>query len=328
MCEVSVIIPAYNAEKFICETVASAVAHERAAPEIIVVNDGSTDQTEAALRPYFERIVYLRQHNQGVSAARNSGKARASGRWLLFLDADDVLAPQALDILLAVARKDEHAVVYGDVSCLNMTNGHRRLRSVPRFAGISPHPASAFFTHGGHPPSSFLLPAALAREVGGFDQRFSYAADLHFLMRCGSLAPFIHVPEVVLTYREHGDSMSRKAASAILDVISARIAFQEWCGSRGFHFLPCQLSELQLFEQFAQLYFYRREWHYLDITLKLARDQGHASPALRRFGRMRCFPPLLYSLRDLYDRAQRSIFKQRNAIPESPLHTLDGTQIV
>ena len=92
----SVIIPAYNAAPTIGRAIETVLAQRYAAREIIVVNDGSTDETEAAVAAYGPQVKYLFQPNSGVSAARNTAAHTATGDWLAFLDADDWYYPDRL----------------------------------------------------------------------------------------------------------------------------------------------------------------------------------------------------------------------------------------
>ena len=93
---ISVVIPAYNAEPYIGRTVDSVLAQTRPAHEVIVVDDGSTDGTEAAVSRYGQEVRYIRQDNNGASAARNTGIEAAQGEWIAFLDADDEWMPEKL----------------------------------------------------------------------------------------------------------------------------------------------------------------------------------------------------------------------------------------
>ena len=94
---VSVIISVYNSETFIGTTLASVWNQTFQSYEIIVVDDGSTDDTAGVLAPFQERIQYVYQHNQGVSAARNAGAKKARGKYLAFLDHDDLWGAQKLE---------------------------------------------------------------------------------------------------------------------------------------------------------------------------------------------------------------------------------------
>lgn len=117
LCAVSVIVPAYNAAGFIAETLDSVLAQTYRNFEIIVVNDGSPDTAalEATLQPFASRLVYLRQQNRGVSAARNTGIRAAQGRYLAFLDSDDLWEPAFLASQMAMLEHDPSLdLVYAD----------------------------------------------------------------------------------------------------------------------------------------------------------------------------------------------------------------------
>jgi len=96
---VSVIVPTYNCARYIGEAIDSVSSQTRRASEIIVVDDGSTDDTEGVLRSYVDTgiVRYIRQSNQGPGAARNTGIASATGDYIAFLDADDALTPDSLE---------------------------------------------------------------------------------------------------------------------------------------------------------------------------------------------------------------------------------------
>ena len=93
---ISVIITTYNQSAFIGEALESVLTQSHQPSEIIVVNDGSTDDTDAQLTPYRARIRYIYQTNRGVAASRNTGVRNAGGELLAFLDSDDVWHPEKL----------------------------------------------------------------------------------------------------------------------------------------------------------------------------------------------------------------------------------------
>ncbi|MCG5502263.1 glycosyltransferase family 2 protein, partial [Ectothiorhodospira lacustris] len=101
MKKISIIIPAYNAEEFIRKSIESALNQNTEADlEIIVINDGSTDNTEREAKSYLPKIKYISTENRGVSAARNLGIMNATGDFICFLDADDTWHPNKLKIQL------------------------------------------------------------------------------------------------------------------------------------------------------------------------------------------------------------------------------------
>lgn len=124
---VSVIIPAYNVAEFIGEALDSVLAQTFTDFEIIVINDGSpdTEALERALAPYKSRIVYLKQENRGVSAARNAGIRAARGPLLAFLDGDDIWLPNYLEVQVARIQADPTIdVLYPNVRMFGGASEH------------------------------------------------------------------------------------------------------------------------------------------------------------------------------------------------------------
>ena len=115
---VSIIIPAWNAERYVREAVDSALAQTHPNCEVIVVDDGSTDGTEGVLRSYRDagRIHYIRQANKGLAGARNAGIRAAAGEYVAFLDSDDIFLPEKVaKQLRALAEHPDCAACYSDL---------------------------------------------------------------------------------------------------------------------------------------------------------------------------------------------------------------------
>ena len=106
MARCSIIIPAYNAERYVADTIRSALTQSYTDREVIVVNDGSTDGTATAIAPFVNQIVYIEQANRGSAAARNRAIAASSGELIAPLDADDLWLPEALERI--VEHMDRH----------------------------------------------------------------------------------------------------------------------------------------------------------------------------------------------------------------------------
>ncbi len=102
---VSVVIPTYNCGPLVVEAIASILAQTRSVDEIIVVDDGSTDDTATRMDQFSTRVRYIRKENGGVSSARNRGVEEAKGEWIAFLDADDVWHPRKMEIQFAAIEK-------------------------------------------------------------------------------------------------------------------------------------------------------------------------------------------------------------------------------
>ena len=115
MTTVSVVIPTYNRAALVRETIDSVLAQSREDVEILVIDDGSTDDTPRIEQDYSGRIVYLRQENRGLNAARNAAIARARGRYIALLDSDDLHLPGAIDLMVAMLERFPQAgFAYGD----------------------------------------------------------------------------------------------------------------------------------------------------------------------------------------------------------------------
>ena len=99
--KVSVVIPTYNSAQYIGNAIESVRSQSYRNYEIIVVNDGSSDGTDRAIEPFIDSILYVKQDNQGASAARNRGIQESNCEWISFLDADDLWHPNKLDIQIS-----------------------------------------------------------------------------------------------------------------------------------------------------------------------------------------------------------------------------------
>lgn len=104
---ISVVIPAYNAERFLPRALDSVFAQSEPVHEVIVVDDGSKDGTEQVVRSYGDRVRYLRQENSGAAVARNRGIREATGNWIAFLDSDDFWYRSKLACQLSVLRRHD-----------------------------------------------------------------------------------------------------------------------------------------------------------------------------------------------------------------------------
>ena len=112
---ISVVIPAYNAEQYVGRAIESVLKQTRPAEEVIVVDDGSTDGTAAAVEAYAPKVRLITQANEGASGARNTGIKAAQSEWIAFLDADDQWLPEKLKVQMAHLRRNSDLVwTHGD----------------------------------------------------------------------------------------------------------------------------------------------------------------------------------------------------------------------
>lgn len=113
--DLSIIMPAYNVEKYISQSISSVLKQKtKYAYELIIINDGATDNTEEIIKKFNDtRIKYIKQDNQGLSGARNTGMEVAVGRYITFIDSDDVLADNAIDTMVDAIRDNNADIVVG-----------------------------------------------------------------------------------------------------------------------------------------------------------------------------------------------------------------------
>jgi glycosyltransferase involved in cell wall biosynthesis len=209
---VSIIIPAFNAEKTIAQTLESLLAQTSRKWEAIVVDDGSTDRTASIAKEIAKRdkrIRIVRQPNRGQSAARNAGLARARYGWLLFLDSDDWIAPAYLERMTAALGAD---ATLDAVHCL-----YARVASDETlvFEQYMPPTGDMFPTlarRATFPPHACVLRRSLLEVVGLFDTSLRASPDWDFFQRIARAgARFGAVREVLAFYRMSLHSASQDA---------------------------------------------------------------------------------------------------------------------
>ncbi|WP_428377602.1 glycosyltransferase family 2 protein [Lichenicoccus sp.] len=203
---VSVIIPCHNVRDYVGATLNSLLAQTHPLWTAIVIDDGSTDGTADLVRDYMDpRIRLVRQANQGVSAARNHGIALAGGEAILFLDADDWLAADALARMTACLETGSAQAAYG-AFCFVTEDGSRVVATKP-----GPFPAGDIierllvenlFANGGH----LLIRASAIRQVGLFRADLRFGEDWEYWCRLAASGPIATVPgaEPLLFVRQRG----------------------------------------------------------------------------------------------------------------------------
>jgi glycosyltransferase involved in cell wall biosynthesis len=189
---VSVVIPVYNAEAFLAEALDSVFAQEYAPLEVIVVDDGSSDRSGEIARSY-TGVRLFEQTNQGASAARNRGIAHATGEYVAFVDADDVVPPTKLTLQVG------YLVEHPDVACVL---GRQRWMEEP--PGLARD--AVWGDPDGIPLMSMVLRRSVLLEVGEYDEE--QGGDMDFLVRLRAQGfSFVVLPEFVLHRRYHGGNL-------------------------------------------------------------------------------------------------------------------------
>lgn len=208
---VSIIIPAYNAAPFISETIQSVQNQSYQHWELIIVDDGSKDDTQAVVQPFYEdsRINYFRKENAGVSIARNTGFEKSSGTYLAFLDADDVWRENRLEKMLKRFGEDEDlGLVHSYVQEIDQDS--HLLETIHK--GKEGYILDSLLLWDGcniPAPSSILVKREVVDNIGGFSPELSTAADQEFFFRVASQYKIGMVKEVLGLYRMHDKNMHK-----------------------------------------------------------------------------------------------------------------------
>ena len=224
---VGVVIPAFNAERFIAEALDSVASQSLPPQQVVVVDDGSGDRTSERIREW-ERdnelaISLIRQENMGASAARNRGVAALTTDLVALLDADDVWEADHLALLVPEFEiHPELVLVFGDQRIWDgretiresFLEGKTALENLPvnsEDSGLQILEEGVFLSLiGGNyiPPSTSVVRLSGFREIDGFDEGIRNCEDRDFMLRLSRVGPFGYRTEIHSSYRLHGDNVS------------------------------------------------------------------------------------------------------------------------
>lgn len=204
---VSVVIATYNRAHLIAETLDSLLGQAFQDFEIIVVDDGSTDNTREVVASYGSRVTYIFQANRGPSAARNLGVRKAAAQWIAFQDSDDLCAPTHLQTLYGYAEThSDCGMVFANGAYLGSPE-HNRETIIPRDKsralaerGIG---IEQIFDKSIVRLQAALISKAAYDAIGGHDESLWISMDLDLSFRLMAKYPVAYIDEVVFLYRKH-----------------------------------------------------------------------------------------------------------------------------
>jgi peptidoglycan/xylan/chitin deacetylase (PgdA/CDA1 family) len=218
---VAVVIPTYNRAGYLRDALRSVREQTRPVDEIIVVDDGSDDDT-AAVVAQFPGVTFIRQANAGPSAARNAGIRAARADYVLCLDSDDVLVPSGIESSLAcMAENPGVAFTYGAFS---YADASLRPISRPHFSAL-PHQAYRDLLQGNAVAmlGTVLFDRGKLLAAGGFDPALDRAEDYDLFLRLAREHPIAGDPALVARYRRHGGNLTERSD----EMLRAALAVQE-----------------------------------------------------------------------------------------------------
>lgn len=209
---ISVVMPAYNSSRFIREAIVSVLSQTDPDFELIVIDDGSTDDTlniACSFAKRDSRVRVIEAEHGGISKALNLGIQNAKYDWIAIMHADDVALPHRLEKQVNATRSNPAVVVWGAYAY--HINSKGKILSVSRtgptteeeFYKLRNSGQSVLVIH----PTSFLK-KEIALKVGGYDSRFDCCEDLEFFDRMAAFGPILALPEPLLLYRIHSASIA------------------------------------------------------------------------------------------------------------------------
>lgn len=204
---VSVVIPNYNYGRFLAQAIDSALAQTYPNVEIIVVDDGSTDDSAEILKSYSDKIRRIKQTNRGVSSARNNGTAASKGELVAFLDADDVWLPEKLEKQVGIFQADDKV---GLVHCGMVDFEDNGNLLSEHLDGMNGYVALDLLRYrrsvilGGG--SAVVVKRKAFEKTGGFDENLRVGEDWEFYYQAAKHYKVGFVKEVLLKYRLHSNN--------------------------------------------------------------------------------------------------------------------------
>lgn len=254
MATVDVIIPAFNAARYLPVAIESVAAQTFDDWHIVLVNDGSTDNTAEVVAPFLDRfgakITLITQENRGLPAARNAAMRASNSEFIALLDADDVWMPCRLSESLKVfAERPKAGLAYGLITLIDPEG-----RSGKTWKGNLKHPEGRIAPHIYMRKVELPCPTITFRrrcvdEVGYFDETMRSTEDRDLWLRIALHHEVTFVPEVLACYRRSPGSMSTNAPR----MLEAQLQFiRKHYGSEGCGLIPRQISLARAYKQQAE----------------------------------------------------------------------------
>ncbi|CAN1209207.1 Glycosyl transferase family 2 [Tumidithrix helvetica PCC 7403] len=209
---ISVVMPAYNASKFIDEAIKSILNQTLGDFELIIVDDGSTDNTVDIVKHYLKldrRIRLIQNNHKGISHALNTGLKEAKYDWIARIDADDIALPERFEKQIKAANANPKVLVWGTYAYHISSTG--KVLSLQQQGPISEEEFHRILNDGMIPfviQPTVLLKKEILLKVGEYDERFTFAQDLDLLSRISDHGSILAIPEPLLLYRVHLQSVS------------------------------------------------------------------------------------------------------------------------
>lgn len=285
-CLVSVIIPTYNSPEFLKAAISSVLAQTYTELEVVVVDDGSTDNTAEVVRQFESRVRYVYQSNAGTASARNTGIRSARGEVISFLDHDDLWLPGKLERQLPSLRLNESITESIDES-VGMVFCGRQFFNTYTNKVTSSHPAEAelrvhdFLGHATIALQSAIVPRPIFNVVGLFDEQLLGTDDWEMCIRIAQKYRVVGVPDVLVSIRGHAGQqgiMSERMYSNSMSVLAKHGNLHANCAECA---AAIRHSDTIIREDFYQRYLRRAKEAFAER--RVLAGIGHLAIGLRRY---------------------------------------------
>lgn len=210
MPKVSIIIPTYNTGRYVLDAIDSVLAQSYPNVELIVVDDGSTDDTSALLQQHAGNFTRFRQANAGQSAAMNFGWQQSSGELLGYLSADDRMHPKAVEVIVeAMASAPDAVLAYPDFCVIDEHSEPVRTVTTPEY-----EERLLIANFQCLPGPGALFRRTVWEKVGGWNTELRNIPDMDFFLRLCQFGPFKRVPQPLADFRIHSGSTTYNPCNA------------------------------------------------------------------------------------------------------------------
>jgi len=210
---VSVVIPVYNSEKFLAESIESVLNQSYENIEIITIDDGSTDSSSKILQKYSDKIIILSQKNQGLALALKAGISKMNGKWFKWLSPDDVLFPNAIETLVKTAKKfPNNTIIYSNWDLIDQSGKKLRKFTESNYNNLSKFEYNIRLLDGQQiNVNTSLIPIQFFDKGCRFRElKDPVAIDYDFFLRASLLfdAKFYLIPQSLIKYRVNKNQLS------------------------------------------------------------------------------------------------------------------------
>lgn len=220
---VTVVIPTYNRAHIVGEAIQSVLDQRYPNLELIVVDDGSADDTELAIQPFLSKIKFLRKPNGGPASARNHGIAAATGELVAFLDSDDLYLPGKLARQVRQFQEEPETVLAYCWFLISDGDGRLRMGRRCRLHGSVYRELLGECMKGPLYPSAVMIRRTALEQAGTFDEAMRIADDTDLFCRIARIGPIGLIPEPLVQLRRFGDNVSRGPGRAPYLALTVRI---------------------------------------------------------------------------------------------------------